>query len=320
MAALAAGIDPIAAAQLILRHIPAPLPQLPFLSTPDFSAIEPLAAFVGAQPAGQVLRNAANLLGKDRDTIVKVFGQASSLVFFAAKDLSNIVVGLIRDTQPLIPLLSNPATAIGAGIKIAVQVGWAVTQAGFTLNGLANDLAPLAKQLAEIVTHAASQPAIAASSQAKAAMHELERHITARDITHPKQEVTQLAAVQQAGPPPARGGSAAGEAAVAAAKQQLGTRYAWGGSAPGGFDCSGLTSWAYQQAGVELPRLAQEQNIGQQVRYEDLQPGDLAVWDGHVAMYAGDGMLIEAGDPVQMNPVRTENMGMAFKGFWRPTA
>lgn len=65
--------------------------------------------------------------------------------------------------------------------------------------------------------------------------------------------------------------------------------------------------------------MAHEQAIGTQVSFDQLQPGDLAVWDGHVAMYAGDGMYIEAGDPVQMNPVRTDNIGMTFKGFWRPT-
>lgn len=80
-----------------------------------------------------------------------------------------------------------------------------------------------------------------------------------------------------------------------------------------------MTQWAYRQAGVELPRLAQEQNVGVPVGMDELQPGDLAVWDGHVAMYAGDGQLIEAGDPVSLNPLRTSNAGMAFKGFWRPT-
>ena len=116
------------------------------------------------------------------------------------------------------------------------------------------------------------------------------------------------------------GGSEAGRTAVDAAKSMVGTPYVWGGNAPGGFDCSGLTSWAYRQAGVEIPRTAENQAVGQQVSYEDLQPGDLVVWTGHVAMYAGDGMMVEAGDPVQMNPVRTTNIGMPFKGFWRPTA
>ena len=52
----------------------------------------------------------------------------------------------------------------------------------------------------------------------------------------------------------------------------------------------------------------------------DVLPGDLVVWDGHVAMVTGDGMMVEAGDPVQVNPIRETNAGMAFKGYWRPTA
>jgi len=49
-------------------------------------------------------------------------------------------------------------------------------------------------------------------------------------------------------------------------------------------------------------------------------PGDLAVWDGHVAMIVGHGTMIEAGDPVQLSPIRTTNAGQGFQGFWRPTA
>ncbi|MER0028322.1 C40 family peptidase [Corynebacterium sp. KPL4043] len=107
---------------------------------------------------------------------------------------------------------------------------------------------------------------------------------------------------------------------MAAAKSQVGQPYTWGGTGNGGFDCSGLTQWAYSQAGVDIPRTADQQAIGKQVSADQLQPGDLVVWDGHVAMYSGNGEIVEAGDPVQTNPLRTNNMGMQFKGFWRPTA
>jgi peptidoglycan DL-endopeptidase CwlO len=109
--------------------------------------------------------------------------------------------------------------------------------------------------------------------------------------------------------------------AVRHALTQLGVPYVWGGTTPGvGLDCSGLTQWAYHQAGLDLPRLAQEQDLGAAVSQNALRPGDLAVWDGHVAMVVGNGQMIEAGDPVQLSPIRTTNAGQGFQGFWRPTA
>ncbi|WNG88880.1 C40 family peptidase [Mycobacterium sp. ITM-2016-00317] len=109
--------------------------------------------------------------------------------------------------------------------------------------------------------------------------------------------------------------------AVRHALTQLGVPYQWGGTTPGvGLDCSGLTQWAYREAGLDLPRLAQEQDIGRAVAAGALLPGDLAVWDGHVAMIVGNGIMVEAGDPVQLSPVRTANAGQGFQGFWRPTA
>jgi peptidoglycan DL-endopeptidase CwlO len=115
--------------------------------------------------------------------------------------------------------------------------------------------------------------------------------------------------------------NAVAASAVRHALTQLGMPYQWGGTTPGvGLDCSGLTQWAYQEAGLNIPRLAQEQDVGAAVNPGSLRPGDLAVWDGHVAMIVGNGTMIEAGDPVQLSPIRTTNAGQGFQGFFRPTA
>jgi cell wall-associated NlpC family hydrolase len=112
--------------------------------------------------------------------------------------------------------------------------------------------------------------------------------------------------------------------AVREALTQLGVPYVWGGETQGkGFDCSGLTQWAYGKEGISLPHDAAAQDIGERVAQSNLAPGDLAVWDGHVAMYIGHGQMIEAphtGDVVHIVPVRTSNAGDAFEGFFRPTA
>jgi peptidoglycan DL-endopeptidase CwlO len=94
-------------------------------------------------------------------------------------------------------------------------------------------------------------------------------------------------------------GTAAGAAAVQAAESQLGVPYVWGGESPGnGFDCSGLTQWAWGQAGVSIPRTAAEQyNATTSVPLDALEPGDLLFYYNldddnqvdHVVMYAGAG-------------------------------
>lgn len=109
--------------------------------------------------------------------------------------------------------------------------------------------------------------------------------------------------------------------AVRAALSQLGGPYVWGGTARGqGLDCSGLTMTSYQDAGLQLPRTARQQTVGAEVpSIDQLLPGDLVVWSGHVAMVIGDGQMVEAGDPVQLGKIRTTNAGQQFIGFYRPT-
>lgn len=113
-------------------------------------------------------------------------------------------------------------------------------------------------------------------------------------------------------------------AATRAALSRLGLPYKWGGTDPkSGLDCSGLTQWAYGQAGVQLPRTSSQQHVGQKIPVEQAQPGDLYVWQGHVAMYIGDGKIVEEpqpGDVCHIRPARTSNAGDAFLGVFRPSA
>jgi cell wall-associated NlpC family hydrolase len=94
---------------------------------------------------------------------------------------------------------------------------------------------------------------------------------------------------------------------VGIAMRYLGTPYVWGGSSPGGFDCSGLVAYVYSQVGVSLPHYTGAQwNMGVPVSQGDLQPGDLVFFNGlgHVGIYVGGGSFIHAphtGDVVKIS-------------------
>ncbi|WP_313503553.1 C40 family peptidase [Corynebacterium variabile] len=119
------------------------------------------------------------------------------------------------------------------------------------------------------------------------------------------------------------GAAAAAESAVAsaaptstgqkiadAAMSKQGAPYVWGATGPSSFDCSGLTSWAYNQVGKSIPRISGAQaSGGTSVSLNALQPGDIiSYYSGasHVAIYIGDGKIVHAvneGTPVQVNDI-----------------
>ena len=105
----------------------------------------------------------------------------------------------------------------------------------------------------------------------------------------------------------------AAQIAVDTALAQVGKPYAWGGSGPGSFDCSGLVQFAYRAAGVGLPHSSRMQSaIGIPLNVWDLRPGDLLFFYSpvsHVAMYIGNGLMVQAptyGHPVSV--VRAASM------------
>ncbi len=84
-------------------------------------------------------------------------------------------------------------------------------------------------------------------------------------------------------------------AALGFAEAQVGKRYCWGGTGPDCFDCSGLVQSAWRAAGVRLPRTSMDQGRALiEVRYDEMQPGDILWWPHHVGLYAGAGTMIDA--------------------------
>lgn len=87
-----------------------------------------------------------------------------------------------------------------------------------------------------------------------------------------------------------------GSSVVSYAMQFVGHPYVWGGnSLTNGVDCSGFVHEVYAHFGISTPRYSQAfKSVGQAVSFDNIQPGDVVVYPGHVAIYAGGGVIVEA--------------------------
>ena len=144
--------------------------------------------------------------------------------------------------------------------------------------------------------------------------------------------VTQVAQAQ-AGVPSSEAAASGGlstaqlTTALRAAESRQGLPYVWGADGPASFDCSGLVEWSFAQAGVPMPRVAADQaRTGAAVPVSQLQPGDLLFYHtdptapgyiSHVAIYVGNGWMIQAPQPGLRVQVVPANFGAQFAGAIR---
>lgn len=102
-----------------------------------------------------------------------------------------------------------------------------------------------------------------------------------------------------------------GAAAVASARTQLGKPYLWGAAGPGAYDCSGLVSWAYKQAGHDIGRITTATVLASprtfpKVDRASMQVGDLLFpYPGHMGMVIDQSTFIEARGEVRISPIKT---------------
>lgn len=127
-------------------------------------------------------------------------------------------------------------------------------------------------------------------------------------------------------PPPSTRQSA--QVAVDTALDQVGKPYEYGADGPDSYDCSGLTSYSWRAAGVDITRTSRSQwHATTRISRSEIQPGDLVFFSrdgtpsgiGHVAMYIGDGDVVEASRSGV--PVRTSSQAMSrddILGYGRP--
>lgn len=200
----------------------------------------------------------------------------------------------LRQEQTSLKSLQSQAVSAVNQVNSAKSAAQAAVQAEQSqLQSVNATIATLVRQRQQYL---AAQAALKAQQQAAARA----RVISAESGAPSSQRPASRPAPPSAGSSNATPAASASQAAIAVswARRELGKPYVFGGAGPNVFDCSGLTSYVYAQAGVHLPHSAAAQySDTRRVSLSDLRPGDLIFYYSpisHVAIYIGGGEVIQA--------------------------
>ncbi|MFB9717101.1 C40 family peptidase [Planobispora longispora] len=300
-------------------------------------------AFAEPKPTIAQAKKKLAKLNEEADKIVERYNQAGEKWKRAKKKYQKLNGELTRQSEKVTGLREDLVTMAVTTYQMGGVAGWQgmVAQADPTtlLRGLAA-ADQLSASRSESVTafDQATKDLRASRDKAKAALTEADR--TRDELAKEKAKADRMVRAQtkllrelgafRVGDPNSSGiqytGPASGNARAALefAFAQVGKPYQYGGTGPGGWDCSGLTQASWRAGGVSLPRTTWEQwswGASRRVSLDELQPGDLIFSEGlgHVSLYAGNGQIVHApqtGDVVKV--VSLSSYGRRLVGAVRP--
>jgi cell wall-associated NlpC family hydrolase len=274
--------------------------------------------------------------------------ERAALLEAAGSHSGDVVVQVTAAEQQASAADAAAQTALGQAAVLKQQAADALASAEFLEAGARQQAAALASQQSAMQQQLqqAQQTLLGLEGARAAAEQYAAQQAAAAAKAAADHAAAQHSVVSRGSAGPATsagaGSASAVETAIAAARQYLGTIYSWGGgslSGPSmgwgidagvvGFDCSGLTRYAYAQAGITIPRNSTAQYLQlPKVSRSDLQRGDLVFWATdtsspstihHVAIYLGNGSILEA--PESGSAIRITSMRWTgFIGGARPSA